>query len=132
RRDSRDHRPGLMFEENFAFLVLFGTDDNAVLREATLPPFAVPSPLIGDPYDAITLRRIASDVVLTSEVLGEFNELTERPCMQEGDQRGFATAQVQAVIPVRPQPQCDAVRADLLARKFERALKVLINRGLTA
>ncbi len=129
RRNLANHGPGHVFEENLAFLVLLRADFETFFGETAQIPLAIPQFAVAGFLDGFRHLGIFLHIGSLAQVAGNFKEGVNRPDVQEGDQRAFAAAQVQAVVPIGAQTLADAGRTDLFGRKVEGAFHVLVNGG---
>ena len=61
-----------------------------------------------------------------------FQEVVDGPVMKEGYECALSASQIQAVVPVGTKPLADAVSPDLLRRKIQDFLHMLIDRAASA
>ena len=95
-------------------------------------PLAVPEHGLADFLDMLGDLCVFGCVLHLAQLLGQRDEVLERPVVQETDHGAFAAAKVQAVVPVGAQTLADAVDAHLPGREVQNALHMLVDRTLAA
>ena len=105
-------------------------DGGAVGGEAPQEPVPVPEDAPGGLDHGVHPGLVRLHVRGPAQRPGRIQEVTGGPDQQESHHGAFPAAQVQAVIPVRPQPPGNAVGADLTVGKIQRGLHMLPDGGL--
>ena len=117
---------------HLAFLILIRSDLSSVFGDAADEPFLIPQLFVAYLFYPFRHLRIGSYILFSSQEGGKIYKITQRPVMEEGYQRAFAAAQVQAVVPVRTEPLADAGRAYLLRTEIQDFFHMLINGSFPA
>ena len=115
-----------------AFGIRLGADLPALGGNATDEPLSVPELLAADFLHGGGHGLIIGRIILPAQLLGQLHKIADGPIVQEADHGALAAAQVQAVVPVRPQALADAVRAYLLGGEVQDALHMVVDRALAA
>ena len=110
---------------DFALGRVNGADGTAVRRKAPQEPLPVPQRILAGCLHFLQQRAVGFHILLTAQMAGCIQEMLRGPHQQEGYHGTFAAAQVEAVVPVRPQALCDAVSADLAVGEVQPPLHVV-------
>ena len=126
-----DHGPGVAFQMHLALSGGAAAHSAAVRGDAPQEPLSVPQLFLTDGLHALHQHLIAFRVRLPAEIAGRIQEMLRCPDQQEGHHGAFPAAQVEAVVPVRPQAAGHAVCAYMSIGKVQRPLHVPPYGGLT-
>ena len=126
------HRPGVALHVYPSFGICLGADLAVSGGDAADVPLAVPKDGLADFFDMLGDLCVFGCVLHLAQLLGQRDEVPERPVVQETDHGAFAAAKIQAVVPVGAQTLADAVDAHLPGREVQNALHMLVDCALAA
>ena len=115
---------------NFAFLIRPGADLPVIRRNTAEEPFTVPQNIAAACSDLFGKGSVVFGIVSSPQGIRQLTEAVQSPEMQEADHCALSPAEIQAVIPVRPQTLANAVLSDLSGGKIKDARQMFIDAAL--
>ena len=127
-----NHGPGRALQVHFPFLRPLAADGPAVGGVSPQEPLSVPQLPPAGFLHLLHQGLIFLNVFFPAQVPGRVQEVLRGPYQQEGHHGAFPAPQVQAVVPVRPEPFGDPVGAYLGVGKVQPPLHMVPDGPLPA
>ena len=100
----------------------------AACRDASDKPFSIPQFPVAYFFDMLCGCLVLFRIFPLSQMLCQADELRQCPVMQETDHSAFSAAQVQTIVPIRPQSFADSRLSHLLCGKVQNPFQMPVNR----
>ena len=123
-----ENGPGVALQMHLALRIRVRSDGTAVFCEAAQIPSAVPQLFFTHVRHAAPHGLVMLRVCLSAQPAGQCGKVSQCPNVQKAHHRAFAPAQVQAIVPVRPQALADPMRTHHALGKIQDRLQVAVNR----